>query len=218
MKKNNLSNSSSVLPVNRTHSTTTAAIPTIDVPLSANIPAPFDFDSLIIPANFGEKFGVTKVITNIAVRKPTKTVFVYIKSGDNIQVFIYEDKISGITYVLTPEIAEIVHEAARRVELHRAVDRQGNQFLIPVTLPGEDGRRNLWSESLMQAIFCGEKAWVRIVANIAAGAYDVYQAKGALGEPEWSDHSMKELVEIAFRGKVISSENDTVIQQLQGAI
>jgi len=192
--------------------------PPIDAAINAGIPSAFDIESLIIPTNYGENFGVSKVITHVPVRKPNKTVFVYVKAGDTIQVFIYEDKVSGLTYVLTPNIAEIIPEAARPVRLHRAVDRHGNQFLIPVSLPGEDGRRNLWHESLMQAISCAEQGWVRIVANMVAGGYDVYQAKGKLGDPVWSDHTMKQLVEIAFSGKVISSENDVVIQQMLGAI
>jgi len=192
--------------------------PPIDVGINAGIPSAFDIESLIIPTNYGEHFGVTKVITHVGIRRPNRTTFVRVKAGDMIQVFIYDDKNTGITYVLAPNIAEIIPEAARPVRLHRAVDRFGNQFLFPVNLPGEDGRRSLWHESLMQAISCAEQVWVRINSNMMAGAYDVQKAKGDLGEPVWSEHSMKQLVEIAFAGKVISSPNDVVVQQLLGAI
>ena len=87
-----------------------------------------------------------------------------------------------------------------------------------MTLPGEDGRRNVWHESLMRCIQLAEVNWVKIVANMMAGSYDAHQAQGDLSNPEWSEHSMKQLVEIAFKGRIISSESDDIIQELLGRI
>jgi len=179
---------------------------------------PVSIDSLAIPTNFGERYAVTKILSTVPVRKPNKATFIRIKPEEEFLIFVHEDKLSGITYALTPSIAEIVPETARAVRLHRAVDRQGNQFLIPVALPSEDGRRNAWHESLMLAVSKAESHWVRVVANMSGGAYDIYIAKGELGEPDWTEHSIKQLVEIAFQGKIVSDEKDPVIQQLLGAL
>jgi len=177
-----------------------------------------DIDALSIPTNYGERFAVTKVLSNIPVRKPHKSAFIRVKQGDEFLIYILEDKLSGVTYAVMPQVAQLVPESARAVRLHRAVDRQGNQLLVPVPLPGEDGKRNVWHESLMVCLAKAEHKWVRVAANLSAGAYDLYVAQGELGEPEWTDHTMRELVEIAFRGKVISEEKDPVIQQLLGRI
>ena len=60
--------------------------------------------------------------------------------------------------------------------------------------------------------------WLRITANMHAGGYDVYEAEGALPEPEWPAHDIDTLVEVAFRGKIIASLDHPVIQTLLGKI
>jgi hypothetical protein len=100
--------------------------------------------------------------------------------------------------------------------LRVAIDRHNNVFLIPVPLPGEDGKRNPWHDSLASAVSLAESTWIRIGANMHVGAYDVYRAEGNIPEPEWPDVSMEELIGVAFRGKVIPDIDHPVIQALLG--
>jgi hypothetical protein len=60
--------------------------------------------------------------------------------------------------------------------------------------------------------------WLRIKANMHMGGYDVYEADGALPEPEWPDHTIEPLIEVAFRGKIITSLDHPVVQTLLGRI
>jgi hypothetical protein len=209
----NSTNNKTTLPPDFATPVAAAEILGVSIPSSSRA---IDIEALSIPANYGERFAVTKVLTTVHVKKPNKSIFIRVKVRDEFLVFILEDKEAGIIYALTPQIAEMVPESARPVRLHRATDRQGNQFLIPLPLPGEDGRRNAWHESLKCCIARAEHNWVRVIANMSGGCYDMHEAQSDLGEPEWSDHTMQQLVEIAFRGKIISKENDTVIQQLLG--
>ena len=48
------------------------------------------------------------------------------------------------------------------------------------------------------------------------GAYDVYVAEGTLPEPEWPAHDMDALVQVAFRGKIITSLDHPVVQSMLG--
>jgi hypothetical protein len=102
--------------------------------------------------------------------------------------------------------------------LHAAIDRQNNVFLIPVPLPGEAGTRNPWHESLAQAVELAKLKWLRITANMYTGSYDVYEAQGALPEPEWPEQGMDILIEVAFRGKIIESLDHPVVQSLLGRV
>jgi hypothetical protein len=61
-----------------------------------------------------------------------------------------------------------------------------------------------------------ETQWVRSVANKAVGGYDMLVAEAALSEPEWPDTSLDELIEIAFRGRIIQSPDHPVVAQLLG--
>jgi hypothetical protein len=102
--------------------------------------------------------------------------------------------------------------------LHAAIDRQNNPFLIPVPLPGEDGNRNPWHESLAQAVELAKSKWIRIAANMNVGGYDVYEAAGELPEPEWPTQDIAALIQVAFRGKIITSLEHPVVQSLLGKI
>ncbi len=179
-----------------------------------------DLKSLRLPANYGATLGVKKLLTNVLVGKPKKPQFFRTHASDDMTfpAMILENKESREAYVVVPEVAQEVSELVRPVMLHAAIDRQNNVSLIPVPLPGEDGTRNPWHESLAQAVEHAKLKWIRITANMHAGGYDVYEAEGELTEPEWPAHDIDALVQVAFRGKIITSLDHPVVQSLLGKI
>ena len=179
-----------------------------------------DLKSLRLPANYGATLGVKKLLTNVLVGKPKKPQFFRTHASDDMTfpAMILENKESRESYVVVPEVAQEVSELVRPVMLHAAIDRQNNVSLIPVPLPGEDGTRNPWHESLAQAVEHAKLKWIRITANMHAGGYDVYEAEGELPEPEWPAHDIEALVQVAFRGKIITSLDHPVVQSLLGKI
>jgi hypothetical protein len=49
------------------------------------------------------------------------------------------------------------------------------------------------------------------------GAYGMFKARGDLGEPEWPDKSLSELLRLAFKGdRLIDSLNHPVLRELAG--
>ena len=188
--------------------------------ISTPAPTGFDLNAMRLPPNYGATLGVKKVFTTIPVNKPDKTKFFKVLTGEEwvFGAYILQLKEVNETYLVSPHIAPILGGLARPAQLHAAIDRHNNVFLIPVFLPGEDGKRNQWHESLAQAVNLAETHWVRVVANMSVGGYDVLQAQGALAEPVWPDTSMEELVNVAFRCKIIDTENHPVIHGLLGAV
>ncbi|MEI7957002.1 MAG: hypothetical protein WCJ66_17700 [Verrucomicrobiota bacterium] len=164
--------------------------------------------------------GVKKLLTNVLVGKPKKSNFFRTHPSDEMTfpAMILENKEARESYVVVPEVAQEISELVRPVMLHAAIDRQNNVSLIPVPLPGEDGTRNPWHESLAQAVEHAKLHWIRITANMHTGAYDVYEAEGDLPEPEWPAHDIDALVQVAFRGKIITGLEHPVVQSLLGCI
>lgn len=191
---------------------------------TATLPMPgnpaFNLDAMRLPANYGDTLGVKKVLTTVQVGRPDKARFFRTRSGDEsvLRAFIVQLKDVNETYLVFPHIAPILGGLARPAQLHAAIDRHNNLSLIPVFLPGEDGKRNPWHESLAQAVQLSQDHWVRVVANMAVGGYDVLQAQGSLAEPVWPDTTMEEMIAVAFRGKVIDSEGHAIIRALLGAV
>ena len=176
--------------------------------------------ALRLPANYGASLGVKKLLTNVLVGKPKRQQFfrTHVSEEMTFPAMILENKEARESYVVQPDVAEKISELVRPVRLHAAIDRQNNVSLIPVPLPGEDGTRNPWHESLAQAVEHAKLKWIRITANMHAGGYDVYEAEGALPEPEWPAHGIGALIEVAFRGKIITSLDHPVVQSLLGRV
>ena len=171
-----------------------------------------------LSANYGSSLGVTKLLTKVPVGKAKPNVFIRTHTDESMTfpAMVYEDKEAREQYLVDPSVAQELGGLVRPVLLCAAIDRQNNPFLIPVPLPGEDGSRNPWHESLAQAVEHAKKVWLRISANMRVGAYDVYVAEGTLPEPEWPAHDMDALVQVAFRGKIITSLDHPVVQSMLG--
>ena len=179
-----------------------------------------DLQALRLPANYGATLGVKKLLTNVPVSKPKKPQFFRTHAAEDMTfaAMFLEQKEARESYVVLPNVAQEISELVRPVMLHTAIDRQNNVFLIPVPLAGEAGTRNPWHESLAQAVELAKQKWLRLTANMHTGSYDVYEAEGALPEPEWPAHGIDALVEVAFRGKIITSLDHPVVQSLLGRV
>jgi hypothetical protein len=153
---------------------------------STTLQQPRDIQSLRLPQNYAETIGVKKVLTNVPVGKPSNTRFFQTHPDAQMEfpTLIYQDKKSNDTFLVYPELANVLERLARPVVLHVAVDRQGNPSFIPVFLPDEGGSRNPWHESMAQAVILSKGQWVRINANRDNGAYDVKVAVGDLPPPK----------------------------------
>ena len=186
----------------------------------ASTPSTVSLKDLRLPANYGAKLGVKKMLSTVPVGKPKKPQFFRTHQAEDMTftAMILEQKETRECYMVAHDVAQQISELVRAVQMHAAIDRQNNVFLIPVPMPGESGTRNPWHETLAQAVEHAKMKWVRITANMQMGGYDVYEAGGELPEPEWPNHTVETLIEVAFRGKIITSLDHPVVQSLLGRI
>ena len=186
----------------------------------ANTTTLSDLKSLRLPANYGATLGVKKLLTNVPVGKPKKTQFfrVHISEDMTFPAMILENKETRESYLVVPEVSEEISELVRPVVLHAAIDRQNDVLLLPVYLPGESGSRHQTHESLAQAAELAKAAWIRITYNPHTSFYDVYEAQNDLPEPEWPAHDIDALVQVAFRGRIVTSLDHPIVQSLLGRI
>jgi len=178
------------------------------------------FSSLRLSQNFGQNLGVKKVLTVVPVAKPSKDRF--FRTHESAQwvypAWVLENKATSESYIVSEEIASILGGLVRPVELYTAIDRQNNVFFIPVPLPGPNGIRNPWHESLLQAVMRAKRVWLRITANKDLGGYEVFEATAKLPDPIWPDLPMEDLLAIAFRGRIITDPEHPVVQEKLGGV
>lgn len=162
-----------------------------------------------------------QLLTKMSVGKSPKTSFVMASSAPDhmIMVGILELLAERETYLLTPEsLAGVDPKLVRMSVLTLAVDRMGNPFLWETRQPDVAGNDNPWAESMRIALGEGKKRWVRVVANMGLGAYDLFVAPGDLSEPVWPKYSMSEMLKAAFAGRVIDSAEHPVLLRLRGIV
>jgi hypothetical protein len=187
----------------------------------AAAPDPYDPAALRLSHDFAA-LGVKKALLTIPVRKPDKSWWVRVHPADDyaLQTKVIELKEERETYLVAPALwPDLAVEATFTARaLYTAVNRQGVLFLWPIRLPGPDGKVDAWSQSALEAAQKARKGWVRVAAHMALGAYEVWEATGELGEPDWPDKPFRDLLETAFKGRFIDSFDHPVLRKLRGEV
>jgi hypothetical protein len=182
---------------------------------------PFDPEALRV--NSAVDFEVEHVLTTVPVRKPKRTEFFRVHPGPDYVVDMHLlERDTGMekeSYLVTPEVKHLVVSELRPVRLFTAISKHGTVFLWPVKLPRDenDNLRRI-SDSALQGAEQARTLWTKVVWNGPVGAYELFKAKGDLGEPQWPDKVYRDLIEIAFRGNVIDRADHEVIRELSGEI
>ena len=119
-------------------------------------------------------------------------------------------------YLVTPAIApDLVGEIAAAT-IYTAINRQGVVHLWPIRLPAPDGKHNPWHMAQADAAERAMHRWIRVMANMSLGAYDMFEAAGNIPEPAWPELPFTELLRIAFRDRLIDRLDHPVVQHLRG--
>jgi hypothetical protein len=87
-----------------------------------------------------------------------------------------------------------------------------------VKLPEPGGRISGWHSSGVEGAEKAMAQWIRVVPNMNLGAYEFFVAQSPLSEPEWPELSLRDLIKIAFKDRIISGPDHPVMQKLRGAI
>lgn len=182
---------------------------------AVNLKTISDIENLRLVGNF-EDVQAEPVLITVPIGKPSKTTFfrTHPEQEYTFPCMLLELKDCNETYILTPQISELIRGLARPVCLYLAVDTNGAPRLIPVPLPA-NGNSNQWHLSLQQCVLMAKTRWIRMQADMSAKAYAAC-ASGIVLEPTWPTETMSELVQIAARGNVITTADHPVIVRLRG--
>ena len=178
----------------------------------------FSMSELALTQDFDTAIGLETRVHTVPVKKPSKLTYVRVHPSPEYRmaIAILIDEI-GEMYAVHPRVLASVADEAKPMMLYTAVDEVGNAFLLPVGLPGSDGRTNPWWQSGHAAAAHAQTEWVRIVSDKLAGYYKTKPTKAEKGEPKWPEMSFEELLNMAFNdGRLIDSLDHPVIRKLNG--
>ena len=189
--------------------------------ISESIATGIDLDSLRLPTNYASAVQVETLLVTVRVGKPPKTSFFRTHRDQNMvfECYSYEQKVpQQECYIVLPSVVPTLREHVKPVRLYTCIDRNNVVFLMPVTLPDENGERHSAHEEREFAAEHAKDHWTRILWDKTQGRYQILKAGGSLPDPIWPNVSITELIEIAFRNKIIKSSDHPVVQTLQGLI
>lgn len=180
---------------------------------------PFDLANLRLDQSFVESAGVKKLLTTIPVRKPNPQDFLRVHAAPEYReaFAVIELKDDREMYLVPPAIARELPGECKMATLYTAINRQGVLHLWPVPLPAPDGRSNEWHRSAAEAAELAMHRWIRLKANMALGAYEIFEAASTIPDPQWPDISFQEMLRIAFRVRLVDRLDHSVIKRLRGA-
>jgi len=199
---------------------TSKVTPAIQDAPTPQIIDPFDPERLRLSQDFSQTVGVKKALLTVPVRKPPKESWIRVHPDPSyrVETAVIEFKEEQETYLVDPSLwPELATEAMFGPRaFFTAITRQKVLFLWPARLPGPEGRDNEWNRSALEAAMRAIDKWVRVVANMSLGAYEVFEATGDIPEPQWPEQSFGELLRIAFKDRFIKDLDHPVLKRLRG--
>jgi hypothetical protein len=103
-------------------------------------------------------------------------------------------------------------------QIFLAVNNYGRPFLWVIKLQSAAGRTSDWYTSAQE---CAERLmadWGQIEADQEGGQYKLVLAQDDLGEPEYPEKSMQELIHLGFKRRIVDSLDHPVMKQLRGKL
>jgi hypothetical protein len=191
---------------------------TINVAKLQAMPDPFDPENLRLDQSFVETSGVKKLLTTVPVRKPNNQDFVRVHPGEDyrLNAAVIELREDREIYLVLPTVAAQLPAECAPVTLYTGINRQSVTFLWPVKLPTPDGKRNEWHRSAAEAAERAMGCWLRVRANMDLGAYEQFEASSTIPDPIWPTATLRELLKIGFKDRLVDSLDHPVIKRLRG--
>jgi hypothetical protein len=184
---------------------------------------PFDPAQFRAPNTLdGSGDGIRREFTQIRIGKPKKSSFFRSHPDPTyrlpVNIIEYDSGMMREEFLVMPSVAEALVEETKPKLLVLCVDKMSTPSLWLAPRQAEDGfqRTNPWNTSALEALRLSETKWVRMSANMAAGAYTIHTSPSD-SEPDWPDLPLSELIKLGFgEERVIRDMNHPVIQRLLG--
>jgi hypothetical protein len=180
---------------------------------------PFNPEALRVTQDFATLAGVKKLITHIPVRKPSKTEWfrTHPDPAYRLQTNVLEirGEHGSEIFLVPPYMAQDLVGEITPVIINTAITRQNVLFVWPIRLPDPD-RPLAWHTTALEAAKRAQSKWMRMYANMSMGAYELMEATADLSEPNWPDLQFKEILAIAFGGRMIDGPDHPAVKLLQG--
>jgi hypothetical protein len=187
--------------------------------MDASTGGPSVLGRFALPADYALEASKKRLV-RVSVRRPHRSWWWWTHPNYVLRVATLTEERGAQkeVYLVSPELVSELGGDVVRATLHGAINRQGTFFIICVRLPGPDNRLDPWTESLREALVIAQNEPVRTSANDDDDAYEVRTTPVTVERPPWPAESWEQLLDVAFRGRVIESMDHPVVRRLRGEV
>lgn len=175
---------------------------------------------MVITSQLVPSVTTKKSLESLLFRKPSKTEFVRVNPDPKYKqnFAILEIKDDREVYLVAPSLIQSMQNLVKLVTVYTVVNDRGNVFLTGVSLPDSLGKRNRWHDSLEHCLFLAQTRWVRLEADMPSQGYQITESDIDRDPDFPTQYTLIQLMDIAFRGKKILSEDHDVLRRLRGEL
>ena len=203
----------------------TAQAATINLAPTASSPEGFfdDMEALKLSLeDAGLSDHTEEVLMRVPVRKPMKHEYFRVRAGSehSFTTVLYEDRETREFYFVAPTMIPKLRAISDVfvAVLVQFMTKQKVLGIFPLKIGTDSSVRTGWQDTALAAAELAKTSWVRMQADMALAGYRILKAKGDLGEPEWPSIPFNELLDVAFKERVISTEDHPVFNKLLGRL
>jgi hypothetical protein len=176
-----------------------------------------DPSSLWVSQDYGQQLPTQKLITTIAVTKPSSQVFFRCHPDNDFHrefnlLHFEEDR---ETYLVVPSLSILLERHVKQKRLYFCMTKGGSLCLWPVST---NTGQNIWIDSAHQIAKEAQRSWVQLVSNKDLGGYVAAVPETQWPDPQWPDLELSDILEKSFRGRFIDNPEHEVVLKLQGAM
>lgn len=197
-----------------------APMPTSAVdPVAANPFNPEEFITADQPT-----LSVGTVLTKLKVGKPGKQDFFRIHPELSFPAYFIKDEHDGEMFLIHPDLAGLYQDSVRHMQVYFWISNQPNVAGVwPVALPDANGNLNDWPASAHAVCKAAIAEWIKVQSNMSAGCYQIGMPTSQDvfdGKDEWPEQitSVSELLALAFKDHVITSNDHALLKKIRGEV
>jgi len=163
-----------------------------------------------------------EVLMRVPVRKPMRHEYFRVRGGSehSFTTVLYEDRETREFYFVAPAMIPKLRAISDVfvAVLVQFMTKQNVLGIFPLKIGTDSSVRTGLQDTALAAAEMAKTNWVRMQADMALAGYRLLKAKGDLGEPEWPSIPFNELLDVAFKERVISTEDHPVFNKLLGRL
>jgi hypothetical protein len=171
--------------------------------------------SLRLSQDYESLTDVKQVITEVTIGKPNRQTFFRVHPEWKSVYPILELKVTMKSeyYIVAPDAATEIDDEVHPRLLVPVITRDGRLYIWPLRV-GNGEQLDQAAASSLAAMQVAKNQWIKLVWK--GHSFGTFTAKKDPPSPEWPEISFDEMLEIAFKDRIIDSPDHVVIKSLIG--